>query len=430
MQRESPRGEELRRSQRGLSSLNLTEAQREYATKWIRELGGQMLDSALIPEDLLRLVFRELSRQEETESSIRDQKGNWEWPYSEASIEGALYVPRLDVAVLKWAETRGGAKCLSRWPGNRPFAVCLTHDVDFISRRSASLSFVSELARRWRRGGSGHAYQWAHLFFRNTLKFFAGPILRFRHADEYHCFDTCMDMEAKYGFKSTFFFFAEHLPAPHMWDCGYSHSDRLQFYGTRVTVRQMMREMLRRGWDVGLHGSYHAATDLSALREEKRQVEDSARETIQSIRHHYLHYDARITPSLHEEAGIKSDSTQGFNRNIGFRAGTSFPYLCWDHQAQRATDVLEIPMHIMDGALFQPNELACNTETAIGNVRTLVDRVAAVGGCLTVNWHPCWLNLHSYRDAYEFILAETYRRNAWGCGMKQMLNWTQQNSRT
>jgi hypothetical protein len=190
----------------------------------------------------------------------------------------------------------------------------------------------------------------------------------------------------------------------------------------------MMREMLQRGWDIGLHGSYFSATDLSALLEEKRQVEECAGAPIQTIRHHYLHYDARITPSLHGQAGLKADSTQGFNRNIGFRAGTSFPYYCWNHQDQRTTNVLEIPLHVMDGPLLTSYGLGCNTDMAITYMKMMMDRIAAVGGCLTLNWHPSWLGQGIYAEVYQAILAEAVKRNAWGCSIASLNEYIASNT--
>lgn len=399
----------------------------DYAHQFVKTV-LRSRDDLKVPGELIELVYRELSRQEEIASSARDQWGNWEWPYAAAVRKGNLYRPHLDEAILEWAVQNGHAlpeAASHRWPGGKRFALCLTHDVDFISRRSTSGAFVRELLSRVARVPYRQKRFVASQCLRQVAKLLAGPLLSRLRSDEYHCFDLCMDLEAKHGFTSTFFMFAEHLPNPHMWDCGYSHGDQLQFYGARVTVREMIRDMRQRGWDIGLHGSYHAATNLAALCEEKRQVEESVEAPVETIRHHYLHYDARVTPALHEQAGFKADSTQGFNRNVGFRAGTSFPYFSWNHQAQRATQVWEIPMHIMDGPLFQLNSLECDLGTAIAYMKTLMDRIEAVGGCLTVNWHPCWLSLPAFAGMYRAILEEAARRAAWGCNASGLVAWWQ-----
>lgn len=400
----------------------LTEAQRLYAVNWIERFVGQTLKADLIPEDLLELVFRELTRYEEWESNTRDQWGNWEWPYSQSARDGYLYIPRVDIAVQDWAKKFCANKNVSRWPNNKPFAICLTHDVDLISRRATSKSFIAELVRRCWRAENGKLKILTSQLSRNIAKYFAGPIIRFHKKDEYHCFDYCMELERRFGFKSTFFFFAERLPVPHVWDCGYNYSDQLEFYGKKVSVSEMMREMLRRGWDIGLHGSYLSAENLSALINEKKQLEKCIEIPISAIRHHYLHCDVRITPFLHQQAGLKADLTVGFNRNIGFRSGTAYPYYCWDHKQGQPINVLQIPMHIMDGPLFGSYGLECDINMAIKYAFTLMDRVAEVNGCLTLNWHPSWLSQEPYAKAYQAILKEASKRDAWGCTVKSLMN--------
>lgn len=404
--------------------MDLTDAQRQYVASWVRRFVAPEIGTTAIPKELLSLIFRELSRQEEAERKIRDRRGRWEWPYSQAALDGTLYVPRVDVAVQSWAKSLGVEKRASAWPDNRPFAICLTHDVDLVSRRTTSIRFIAELAGRlWKIPDMRLKYFTSKLL-RHIAKYLAGPILRFRREDEYHCFDSCMEIEAKFGFTSTFFFFAEHLPVPHVWDCGYSHSDRVVFYGSNMTVREMMRKMLKRGWHIGLHGSYLSAIRLDALMSERKQLEQSTGMPISAIRHHYLHYDTWKTPALHQQAGLKVDSTMGFNRNVGFRSGTAFPHYCWDHEQDRSTDVLEVDLQVMDGALLGFPGFECDARLAVEYAVKIMDNVAAVGGCLTLNWHPSWFGRQYYAEVYQAILKEAAKRNAWGCSLTDLCEYT------
>ena len=53
----------------------------------------------------------------------------------------------------------------------------------------------------------------------------------------------------------------------------------------------------------------------------------------------------------------------------------------------------------------------------------LMDRVADVGGVLTLLWH----NHHRVKSAefrcYERVLTEAASRGAWGCSMRQLDRW-------
>lgn len=373
-----------------------------------------------IPEALLELVFREISRQEEIDSDNSEKRLKWKSSYSKSNLEGNLYRPFLDEKVRKWSGAKWKINRSRLWGGKHPFALCLTHDVDFISRRSVSLDFILEILKRFKRSKNGEIYPWIKLLLRNMAKCLAGPGLRVGRRDEYHYFDQCIQLEAKYGFKSTFFFFAETLPNPHILDCGYSYSDRLWFMGKCCTVREMIGQMEKRGCEIGLHGSILSAWDYDAIHREKQCLERNLTKPIKSVRQHYLSYDSKITPSLQSRAGLKLDSTHGFTQNVGFRAGTSFPYMLWDYKTQSATNIIEVPLHIMDTALLDETKLGCDVKSGIRLIEALMDQVEKVSGCLTVNWHPCWLFRKPYWECYEYLLSNARRRNAWGCTPTQL----------
>jgi hypothetical protein len=393
-----------------------------YAAEFVSGILGRPVAGDRLPAQLVAAIYRELGRLEEQENSARDQFGNWEWPFSEAARGGTLLRPRLDEAVREWGLGAGVIenRSATRWPDNRPFAICLTHDVDFVSHDSTSVAFLSERARRINKAPRQETRTVAYQAMREVAKLAAGPVLRRLRPDSYHNFDIWMNLEAEHGFTSTFFFFAERLSAPRWTDCGYSHSDRVPFYGRTVSVSEMMREMVDRGWEIGLHASVGAATNSAHLLDERAQVESAVCAPITLVRNHYLTYDAAVTPGVQQSAGFRADSTQGFNRSPGFRAGTSFPYRCWDHSANLPSEVLEIPMLIEDVALFHPGALGCDLGTAEAYISDMMDRVAEVGGCLTANWHPSWMSNPLYRRSYEFLLVEARRREAWGCSMTEL----------
>ena len=79
-------------------------------------------------------LARRLLRSEEYEHAHRDQWGNWEFGFSEAYGKGRLWKPDVD----RWLLDRRnelGAAAKPLWPDDRPFAMCLTHDVDLISEQ-------------------------------------------------------------------------------------------------------------------------------------------------------------------------------------------------------------------------------------------------------------------------------------------------------
>jgi hypothetical protein len=361
-----------------------------------------------LPEALAARVFRELTRAEEIESGRTDRWGNWEWRFGHAQREGNLYRPWLDEAMQAAA---GGGTDKSRWPGGKKWALCLTHDVDVVSQRETGLS-------PWRavRTELGGPRDWNRLATR-TLRA-AARTLRSpwrRGGDPVWCFERWLETEAAHGFKSSWLFFPSRITRRHRDDCYYKFGDVLEFEGRRMTVRDLMRHLATNGYDVGLHGSCRTFDDSAMLLQQRQEIEEACGQPVVSTRQHYLRYSAAISPRVHAAAGVAVDSTQGFNFSVGFRAGTCFPYWCWDHSANRSLSVLEVPLVIMDTCLFGPAGLEYDEAMAVAHTVEIMDRVRAAGGVLTLNWHPNNITIPGFFSSYCAVLAEAARRDPW-CG--------------
>ena len=63
---------------------------------------------------------------------------------------------------------------------------------------------------------------------------------------------------------------------------------------------------------------------------------------------HWLYYDQQSPVAL-EQAEAVYDSTIGYKETVGYRAGTTQVY-----KPLQVTRLLELPMHVMDTALFYP----------------------------------------------------------------------------
>jgi hypothetical protein len=125
--------------------------------------------------------------------------------------------------------------------------------------------------------------------------------------------------------------------------------DRLVFGDQRRRVRDVMNEVAQAGFDVGLHGSSASATDARLLSAQREVLEGAIDGEVQTIRQHWLHWDVRATPAAQAAAGFTVDSTLGFNRNVGFRAGTSFPFFLSTLGPFRPVDA-EVPLIVQESA--------------------------------------------------------------------------------
>ena len=372
-------------------------------------LGAEVVAGSL-PEDLAMNCLKHLSRSEEVADTV-DAWGNWE---GKSGKPGEGYRQAfLDRSILNWAASKG---VLRRhiWPEGAEWAVCLTHDMDFVNRYARWSETVMLLSRLCR-GGAG---------LQRTLRRVGGGLLRsaggFR-ADPWWCFEKWTNMALEAGTPSTWMVFPQTVSKPHPWDAAYSYGDTVCFNKRKMRVSEMLRELRCAGMEVGLHPSIHAARDVSLLKDQRRQVEQAVGCDVTSVRQHFLRWDAGHTPKAQIEAGLKLDSTLGFNRGVGFRNGGCYPYQMPDPVTGEVTSLIQIPLQLMDVALFSEDGLGCRTpDEAIACCMEVMEEVQAVGGVLVLNWHPNSITNDSMMAVIRNLLEEVRRRRAWGATLKDV----------
>jgi len=354
--------------------------------------------------------------------SIAQERSVPDFGFNPFHRQGLLYKPFLD------HETPHSV----RWPGGKLFAVCLTHDVDRVTEADCfqALRHIRTVLRsRPSLGGAELAFQIglaARRFLLATWR--AGRV------DPLWCYERWLEAEDRVGARSTFFFFPDNVSLAHFSDLSYSFEDDIGFRGQKMTVAEFMRTLAKEGWEVGLHGSWHAASSLPELKAQKTRVEKVIGQSVTSVRQHWLHYDIQTTPRVHADAGFRFDSTLGFNDNVGFRFGTSFPWPLTDRQTHAVLPVWEIPLIAQDTALLNPLKgLRLDLETAFSYIMQLTDEVMRVGGVLTLSFHP--ENIHPRRcpgwfELYERVLAELKARDPWFATICQVGEHCLQNAAT
>ena len=380
--------------------------------QYLKLLGFNGLNN--LPKSSLTQLSSWLSHNEERKNSYRDQWGNWDYPFTMNDFTK----PYTDIFAKGLVN-----EIQSSWPKNAPFAICLTHDLDNITSSAHPPIAINNLKKR------------IFLSKNRKMKFF-DQISLMKQIVKKNIFTTqnnplwrfedWLSLENSFGFKSTFFVFVrpDYGDALSIYDCNYNPNDLLVFDGVKMKAKDFWEELHQRGFEVGLHGSYHSSSNKNILQKQKNILEDSISSNVISTRQHYLHYDINTTPSIHSQCGIKVDSTLGFNRTIGFRAGTSFPYELLDSKGKE-TGVWEIPQIIMDGALFAPNALELNVDLAVKHSLKIMDQVENVGGCLTLNFHPEYIINDKYWNTYKIILQEAKRRGAYNNTVGGIYNYIQ-----
>jgi peptidoglycan/xylan/chitin deacetylase (PgdA/CDA1 family) len=318
-----------------------------------------------------------------------------DYAYSPLNQSGELYRPVIDQS---WVHDH--AKPV--WPDGKPFAVCLTHDVDAVSEINPAQNFRSILHQlsTFRERSLSESIKWIII---HKLRLLKGLVSKEK---SFCSFEEWMAMEEKHGARSTFFFAPQTVDRKHGSDCQYHYDQTIPFEGSRITVAELMTKLDAGGWEVGLHPSWHAHADVDEMRAQKKQIESCLNHEIQSVRQHFLKYDPLKTASVQAAAGFKYDSTLGFNDNIGFRRGTSYPYQLTAVDGLTVLPLMEIPLTLQDGALLLGDKgLRLDVDTALEYIKRMIASVKEVGGVLNLSWHPHTRTYPGFWDLYSRTLA-------------------------
>ncbi len=169
------------------------------------------------------------------------------------------------------------------------------------------------------------------------------------------------------------------------------------------------------------------------MKRRKAALEMALGHDVVSVRQHYLHYDILVTPRVHAEAGLRYDSTLGFNDNVGFRFGTCYPWRLYDLRgaqvdqtssagARRGANlnnppqlpIVEVPLIIQDGAMLNPAKgMRLDEDTAFQYVVQIAEAVERVGGVLTLLWHPTAVINPPWWNLYLRSLIHLKNENVW-----------------
>jgi hypothetical protein len=89
-----------------------------------------------------------------------------------------------------------------------------------------------------------------------------------------------------------------------------------------------------------------------------------------------------------------------------------------------AVRLLELPLHVMDTALFYPEYLGLSQAEALPLIRQFANHAIQFGGCLTINWHDRSLAPErKWDECYRSLLKELKSRGAWFSTAGQAVSW-------
>ena len=182
-------------------------------------------------------------------------------------------------------------------------------------------------------------------------------------------------------------------------------------------ISDEIEKLLAAGCEIGVHG-IDAWLDSSRGRDELAEVAAVTGVPAVGVRMHWL-YGGEKSPAILEQAGFAYDSTSGYNETIGYRSGTTQVF-----KPLGVTTLLELPLHVMDTALFYRDHLDLTPRQARRAVGAIIDHARRFGGTVTVNWHDRSIAPERlWGDAYRDIVEDFARHGAWFPTAGQAVSW-------
>lgn len=348
----------------------------------ITENGGYLT----INYDIIASACYFLSGWNEYVNTGKDQYGRVAY---DQSIISRLDIIRLPVVnyyfdILHHAllKVRGSIK-RNIW-GQYNFGVALTHDID--TCRSAWIEgSYSELKKK---------------------RFWSIPkliIKRVAGKDDWSNFELISRIDKQYGDSSSFYFLSQKGGSGGWKNADYDIHNK--------GIQKEILKLAGAGHEIGVHGSFGTYIDASGL---TRDIAAVNVKPIEGNRFHFLMFDACKTVKVLEECEIKYDTSLGFAEQPGFRRGTCFPFFLYDFEEDRTTNIIEIPLIVMDGTLGFSKYMGLTQEKSLETVKPIINEIIKFNGVFTLLWHNTYFSDYKYtgwREVYINILEYCKKNN-------------------
>jgi hypothetical protein len=324
--------------------------------------------------DIFGSSFFLLTRYEEAVPGHRDQHDRFAAAASLAHREGFLMRPVVNEYVdILWSLIRWLAPGIRR--RDRRFELTLSHDVDrprWAPDRRWPAVVRSAMGDTVRRGDPG-------LGARKVVAKASASLGR-PARDPFDTFDWIMELSERVGLTSAFYFMTG--PTAERPEQRYSMDD--------PWIRSLVRKIAGRGHEIGLHPTYATYRNPELTRMELGKLlavaeEEGVRQDAWGGRQHYLRWSNPETWQNWEDAGLDYDSTLGFADHVGFRCGVCYDYPVFNLRTRQALRLVERPLVVMDGSLFQ--YMGLSGDAAREKVVELAASCRRHDGRLTLLWH-------------------------------------------
>jgi peptidoglycan/xylan/chitin deacetylase (PgdA/CDA1 family) len=199
--------------------------------------------------------------------------------------------------------------------------------------------------------------------------------------DLYRNIPDYMELEEKFGVRSTFFF-----------RTFYENGDVLDY-------KDDIKQLQKLNWEIGLHTNPSSIDDLDKIRLEKEKLESITGKQIVGNRVHFLNYSPEL-PNKLEKLGFDYDSSLRHSKDRIDEKEMGY---------SRIHGIIEFPVTLMDAYLFTCMKI--REEKIISEFQKTLDigRSLSENNVISVIWHDNVLKMKGgrmYKQILEFLTSQ------------------------
>ena len=198
----------------------------------------------------------------------------------------------------------------------------------------------------------------------------------------YRNFSEFMEIEEKYGVKSTFFFRTKYED------------------GNYKDYHDDIKKLISGGWEIGLHTDPSSVNDIEKMKNEKENLEKITNTKILGNRVHYLSNDKQLSKKLSEldflyDSSNRKSKEKITNEEMGY---------------QKINGIIEFPVTLMDAYLF--SYMKISEEKIISVVEKTLNSCRQLDSdfnVMTILWHDNVLKMKGgrmYPKILEFLSSQ------------------------
>lgn len=147
---------------------------------------------------------------------------------------------------------------------------------------------------------------------------------------------------------------------------------------------------------------------MSALKEAARKLR--IEQKTWGGRQHYLRWNVPATWRNYAEAELDYDTTLSYADHAGFRCGTCHPFPVFDVEQNKALDLVEYPLIVMECSVLGERYMNLQHDEALEYILKLKRSCRKYNGCFGLLWHNSSFVEPAEVDLYKNVLEGSQKQ--------------------